>query len=219
MLNRRTLCLILCCLMLPVCSYAAKPSDKPPASEDVEKAIQKLENALRRINGYRVMHYETGGRGTTPGDVVIEGEISLHFCLEEDYDGSCNEFSGNALTLQTGIFPTSYQPQVFTFDDDNSSDFDAIVEQLTNGNANDRAHMAFRAYRDGQPFAGGGYTPSEGGLANKSTPIAPSFGAVDFEDLEIGSISVRVKRLSSSYNPSGYTEYEYEYEVFYEMPQ
>ena len=112
MLNRRILCVILCCLMLPVSSYAGKPSDKPPPSEDVEKAIQKLEKVLRRINGYQVLYFETGGGGSTSGDVVVESQISLSFCLEENFGEFCDEFSGDALILQTEIFQT-FQNQIY----------------------------------------------------------------------------------------------------------
>lgn len=103
--------------------------------------------------------------------------------------------------------------------EENSPDFDDIVEQLTNGNGFDRVMIENETYADGQS-AGSGFSGSvETSLTNSMAPVAPSVGDIDFQGLEIGSISVRITNFSSFYDPNDdKTKYNFNYEVFFEMP-
>ena len=222
-LTRRTLTLLLTCFMLaaPLCAFAGKPSDKPPPSEDVEKALKRLDSSLRRLHGYQVFHVERTPSGTTTGNVLIEAEFRLIFCSEEAIaDLNCFGTENGALVLESGLLSAPAPWYEFSFDENNSADFDAIVAQLTNGNGRDGFRIERNTYADGIFSSGGESSESEFVWANDYTPIAPSAGEIDFQDLEIGSISLRIRYFSAFYDSnSDLTSWGMTYEVFFEMPQ
>jgi hypothetical protein len=214
------LCLCAGLLAAPPSTYAVKPSDKPPPSEDVEKALARLQGLLERLHGYQVLYYQDAWGGSTSGDVFIEARVRLLFCLEEELlpFADCDESAAGTIILDTGFFDTSSAQILFTFDEDNSPDFEEIVERLTDGYGFDQVRTEDEFYGDSVFLGGETSSNSESGWAKVSTPIAPSVGDIDFQGLEIGSISVRITRLFSSYNSvADVTQYSLDYEVFFEM--
>ena len=203
-------------------AFAAKPPDKPPISEDVEKELNRLQELIGRMHGYQVFRAEAGISGSFSGTAIVEARARLYFCPEDVVIaiGYCDDSQPDNLVLETAVFAPSLDAIQFTFDEESNPEFADIVEQLTNGNGNDYFVLRTEAFIDGQLGASIANPGSEFYWAQTVTPIAPIVGTTDFHGLEIGSISIRVGSFFANYNSNqNQTEFDLYYEAFFEMPQ
>lgn len=209
-------------LAVPTSALPDRPSDKPPASEDVERELQRLRAVMRRLHGYVLAHQTLNTNGSQPGNISTEARVRVIVCPEEFAPGalSCNDALPEAVILETDFLTPPLSSQTFLFDENSHPEFEEAVSLLTNGNGIDFVRVETQICVIGGACGGGSGTTRETVFAGTVTPIAPGHAPLDFEGLEIERISVWVQNYFELYDSDqDHTEYSLAGEVFLEMSE
>jgi hypothetical protein len=192
---------------------------------DLAKQIQALETLVKRLHGYKAAvlahDFETASEGP-PGQM----QIGIAMCpgLGDHVGGIggglCTPQSAGAATLQTRFLTDVDDRAILTFTAENSTDFAAMVDLLSNG-SDDRIRLTAEYFDEqGNFLMGNGRQVSERIGLFIGPQVSSGPGYIDLAGFDLDNITVSIDRLVMVYDEDDdETDFSLSFRVFFGLAE